>query len=655
MAAHRISLKWEQVKCVRCGNTRIQGQACPDCGLPPKDHEFNRPLQLRQRAANAALAILDEEPRDVTQLDVFTLSQGGFWTTTGDWLVRLLTVCGDVASSHEGSEPRLVKTVGEFKDLHSQIAALRPLRPYIRCHVAASSVMKHLENMTRAYMGGLSASTPLAAQGLAAEAQSELDLATAAIPHLVAYAELADLENADSVRDMLAALMRRAAAATPSGDFPNAFDYGNEIASRIFGRPITGSAGFRYLLLRPVVEGFMDQHRFASVMHEAFALLTADQARLAELGTLPQFREDLARARLNIFDATQQAWHTLRTTTIPRQGVRAISELAAGFVEDGGQLICIALLVCKGIKTRPYEGLRHDDATDLLRSTRAHPTLLPLLYGLDPDLRNAVSHGSYTVGPDAAVTLDLRSTGKRTIELNDLVDGLFAAIESVLAVLLALEAALAVVGIVEEDEAQLSATLGIEPVDCAAFAMEVVLGASTSGHVEGDEFVLTVHDPYTEKLTSAVSAAVTQIPAAVKTVRVETRGSTDNTHVFSGPVSSYRDFASAVTGLDKEIKFIAIHRDWRIDGHPVLTLEALRLWLSRKAFGAIELGYPRALPILRELRRFAIDEGDERAGAVLTDAMRDLRLGSTEINNLTSNYRAVLADWGTATVPWDPP
>jgi hypothetical protein len=170
---------------------------------------------------------------------------------------------------------------------------------------------------------------------LAAEAQSELDSAAAAIPHLVAYAELTDLENADSVRDMLAALMLRAAAATPGGNLLNAFDYGNEVASRLFGRPVTGNAGFRYLLMRPVVEGFMDQHRFASAMHQAFAVLSEDQARLAELGTLPQFREDLARTRLNIFDATQQAWHTLCSTTMPRQGVRAISELAARFVEDG--------------------------------------------------------------------------------------------------------------------------------------------------------------------------------------------------------------------------------------------------------------------------------------------------------------------------------
>jgi ribosomal protein L32 len=161
MAAHRIGLKWEQAKCGRCGNTRIRGETCPDCGLPPKDHEFNRPLQLRQRAANAALAILDEKLRDVKPLDVFTLSQSGFWTTTGDWLVRLLTACGDVASSLEGSEPRLVKTVGEFMKLHSQIAALKPLRPYIRGHAAATSVMKHLEKMTRAYLGALSASTPL--------------------------------------------------------------------------------------------------------------------------------------------------------------------------------------------------------------------------------------------------------------------------------------------------------------------------------------------------------------------------------------------------------------------------------------------------------------------------------------------------------------
>jgi hypothetical protein len=655
MAAQRIRLKWEQSQCVRCGNTRIRGQICPVCGLLPKDHEFNRPLQLRQRAANAAIAILDEEPRDVTPLDVFTLTQSGFWTTTGDWLVRLLTVCGDVASSREGSEARLIKTVDEFMTLFSQIAALKPLRPYIRSHVAATSMMQHLKNMTRAYLGALSASTPLAAQKLATEAQSELDSATAEIPQLVADAELSDLENADSVRDMMAALARRAAAATTGGDFLNSFGYGNELASGIFGCPVTGNVGFRYLLVRPVVEGYMDRHRFASVMHEAFAMLSENPARLAELGKLPQFREDLARTRLNIFDATQQAWHTLRSATIPRQGVRAISELAAGFVEDGGQLICIALLVCKGIKTRPYERLRHDDATDLLRSTRAHPALFRLVHGLDPDLRNAVSHHSYSVGPDGALTIDLRGTGKSTIELNELVDGLFAAIESVLAVLLALEAALAVAGIAEEDDEQLSAALGIEPVDSAALAMEVVLGASTSGHEDGDEFVLIVREPYSGKLSPAVSAAVTQIPAVVKTVRVETRDSTNQTHIFSGPVSSHRAFASAAAGLDKEIKCMATHRAWRIDGHPVVTLAALRLWLSTKALEAIELGYPCALPILRQLRRFAIGEGDEKVGQLLTDAMRDLRLRSTGTNDVTSNYQTALADWGTATVTWDPP
>lgn len=82
-------------------------------------------------------------------------------------------------------------------------------------------------------------------------------------------------------------------------------------------------------------------------------------------------------------------------------------------VEGPGQLAAIALLTGSGQKTKAYEKLRQDNATDLLRTARRRPDMEPLLEGFDLDLRTAQAHRMVRYSDDG-VTAETRQRLRAT-------------------------------------------------------------------------------------------------------------------------------------------------------------------------------------------------------------------------------------------------
>lgn len=653
MNTHIIRLEWEQKQCPRCSGVRILGQACPDCGLGPRDHEFNRPLQLRVRAAKPAIEALRKPPGGVDRVDPLALSGSDYWSSIAEWLNEFLKACAGLATGHQGSALRLVEEVEKFAVLREQTSQLEPLRPYIPRHRAAVEIVSHLENMVAAYLDGLVAPTPLAAQRASLNAQTSLDLATAAMPNLsVRLGD--DFEAAEDVGELLGSLLR--AASTDDAGQTGALALlakGERQLSDLLQATTNGESGLRYLLLRPMVSAYMGAERFDSTLRSTFNLLLANREAFLALALDETFRRDFQRARMGFFDATQQTWTVLRSASLVRQAVRTLIELASEFVEGCGATVCACLLISSGVKTRPYVRLRHDDATDLLRSARAQPAMNLLLSGLDPDLRNAAAHRGYELEEDGTITLDLRSARGRTVAPHNFINGLFEGMESVLAMLIGMEAAMEAVGAPSMQGTL--ADLGIGPAASAALAVELILGIRARGDEERGLLRIVLESEPTGKLSPAVAAAITQIPPSITSFRIEVEGDGGGHHTFEGPVSAYTRYERLEAGLEKEIAFVHTQRLWTYDGEPAMPDAALKKWVAAKAVEVIGRGFPEAVLPLRQLRALSATVGDVETTSMLTCVIRDLRMKAVGPSDVSTDYLARLRDWAAADASWSPP
>ena len=405
----RFRLPFALITCGRCGVRRIRSVPCADCGAQPAEWEIDHQVTKRRAAATSAIGLLNRESEFSGQLTGFELAQ--FSERLLHWMPEFFSAAKATSEGAEGAEVQLstsVKALAEERALLSFIPRRNPWGAHLD---GAQACVGHMIEMVRSYLCALGAAAPLEAQRHADDAQRHLNDADSSLDGWLRATELLEsLLNSGELKDRLIVLLKQAMADLGVSNLL-------EIDSAAEGvlQLVTGDApgprcgvGLHFALQDAAASVYGNRDRFRTVVKESYALLSQDRGALSALAASTHFLSDLDAALLELFDAFTLIEQMSSSSAVPRQVGRSLSDAAASLVEGSGQLISASLLLTSGRKTRPYDKLRDDNATELIRAARNHADLESLLFGFNTDLRTAQAHRMLRYD-DLGVTATIKS------------------------------------------------------------------------------------------------------------------------------------------------------------------------------------------------------------------------------------------------------
>ncbi|MFF0257332.1 hypothetical protein ACFYR2_00630 [Streptomyces microflavus] len=502
------------------------------------------------------------------------------------------------------------------------------------------------------YLAALDAPTPLEAQRHADVAQKRMDAAGDVLSmHMEKVNRLNELLEVDGFQNQMAVLLQQSMTELGATDLTELSVRAETEVARILGIPpqYGHGGGLEFALQRALMVAHGDENRFECIVKGSFETFSRNPELLSSLTVSPHFRSDYEAAILDLFDASSQVTQAANDG-IPRQVGRSMVDIAATLVEGAGQLVAISLLTASGQKSRPYDKLRQDNATDLLRNARTRPAMEDLLGGFNLDLRTAQAHRMVRYLDDG-VHIEIKS-GSRSIPWDELIDEIIKTCESAMGCLVGLTLALN-----QLDMNLLDATnyrsFGISP------AVMLSVGMSGMGCQEifleehQDSWTVHLEAPEGSLLTVLVAGAFALIPDGVETLTLNAKRE-DGWHILSGPVSLLRAFLDPADqdGDQHGLAAARFQRVWTYDGQPCVTAAEVRFWAGRQAIDAISGGM-RSVPKLRALRSFAMEVEDPELADSLSAAIRYVRLGDS-VEHKTRVVVAKLETWACAEIEYAP-
>lgn len=215
-------------------------------------------------------------------------------------------------------------------------------------------------------------------------------------------------------------------------------------ASADTGVPVTSALGVQYLTLVAVAEVHLDVDRFRRVAGEA-AQFCQQNDLLSTIAAAPgaiQALVDGNRAyseAITAFEAVLQ--HEKDETALIRRIIKLHSEIYEGV--GLYQFVWYALLA--GLKTRPFNKLVEDGATGVAQ-TLMNSEIASWFMGSETFLRHAGQHGGSFTILDGQVEFKLK-TPREAMRVEEVIDTIFAFLESLAATSWALSNALSEAGI----------------------------------------------------------------------------------------------------------------------------------------------------------------------------------------------------------------
>ncbi|MFC9888598.1 ATP-binding protein [Streptomyces pilosus] len=652
---HRIRLSFQLINCAGCSTARIRGVVCPDCSRRPDPWEVNERLLARSAAIKASIELLDR-PAVPTAVEPFELDDlQRILRRLDAWHPKFFRAMEAVGDGKPGAEDSVSSAVREISSEFSLLAATPRLRPWVRILDYAEVCVSHLIRMVRCYLQAVSAATPLEAQGAAEEAQRYLDTAVLELQALSDFINvLNSLMTPDAPESKIATLIRLTQQEFDVSDIIALSSAADQQLARIIevAQVPGGGLGLQFAIQDVAARFYGDQQRYRRVVSESYSLFAAHPQLLSTLASSPDFLPDLQESLLELNDAVAQVMHVLNCgRSIPRQLGRAIVDVAASLVEGPGQLVAISLLTGTGRKTRPYERLRQDNATELLRTVRRYPDLEPLVRGFSLEVRTAQAHRMVRYVDDG-ITLDTKG-GSARLGWHQLGDQVLTAFESAMACLVGLQVALAGRGVTAYDP-DFYRSFGILPADLVTLGLiaegyEAVSVVDTSGC-----WTIEVTPPSDCKVFRLAGGIAALVPSDVHTLTflIHQRS---GTHVFAGPVEPLRAFSRGdVDGDNYGLATTRALHAWSYDGVRCLTPPVVRRWVAYQIHLLRHDTSINPIPRARALRSLALEIADEELAAVLTAAIRSFRLGS-EVDPATTTSLAKLDTWGVTPVEFNIP
>lgn len=648
----RFRLSYDLVLCLGCGVKRVRGVVCADCAARPAVWEVDHRVTARRAAVHAAFELLDAAPEQSPPAPFRLKEMEGLMKRLERWLPHFFSAIRSVSTTRPGAEEALLLVVRDLVAEQAAISTAARCRPWTPLVDGSQQCIAHLLEMVRSYLRAVSAPTPLQAQNYAEAAQQHMDAAGAVLsPHMQGVTRLTDLVDAGSIHNQLVVLLQQAMRDFEASDLTELGARAEAALGAAVGvAPGQGcGVGFQFALQRAAVAVYGDVERFDRVVKASAALVARRPELVSDMAVSQHFAADTEAASLDLFDASVQAAQAM-DGEIPRQIGRSLVDIAVSLVEGPGQLAAIALLTGSGQKTKPYEKLRQDNATELLRSARKRSDMEPLLEGFDLDLRTAQAHRMVRYSDDG-VTVDVKS-GSRTLTWDELADTIFMSCESAMGCLVGLTHALSRLGI-SLGRADGYQAIGISP-QAMLHAALMVMGCSDIALEETqDTWTVIFTAPADTPLTSLAASLTSLVPQGVTTMTLLADRAGER-HVLSGAVSLLRHFTDTTDpdGDQYGIAAVRLQRLWTHNGQPCIDKATARCWAARQVSTAISAD-AHSIPRLRALRALALETGDPELAEVLTAVMRSTRLGDNA-DRRTKTLVAQLDIWGSTPVPYQP-
>ncbi|MGW1714564.1 hypothetical protein [Streptomyces sp. NPDC002156] len=556
---------------------------------------------------------------------------------------------GAVSAGDPNADAKIHSAIQGISAERALLAAAPRLRPWVLIVEYVEMCVSQFIRMARCYLQALGATTPLTAQNKSDEAQSHLDAATLTMEELGRYVSLlGSLMISERTEDKLTILVQQAQQDFDVSDITALFSAADQsLASVIQATGVPGGGlGLQFALQDVAARFYGDQQRFRNVVKESYKLLSQHPSLLSALATSQDFLPDLQESLLELHDASAQVMHAVNGQSIPRQVGRAFVDVAASLVEGPGQLLAIALLAGTGRKSRPYDKLRQDNATELLRAVRKHLDLEPLVQGFNLGVRTAQAHRMVRYEDDG-ITIDTKG-GSGKLSWHELADEILMAYESAMGCMVGLQVALAESGI-SAHSADAYRAFGISAASMATIGLISEGCENVSISEQPGSWVVELTPPPTAKLIQLAAGIAALLPDEILTLTF-TAKQDSAFHVISGPAAPLRAFSLGdIDGDSYGIATIRVLHSWEYDGKPCLTPAVMRRWAAYQIHLTQLDGATNPIPRMRTLRSLALEVGDEELAETITATMRSLRLGD-DTDPDTAILAGKISAWGNKTV-----
>jgi hypothetical protein len=440
-----IKVSYSKVRCAECAaDERVIGMPCAVCGKRGRTNEVNGQVIDRRQAIAAARRVAKEgwlpshSPGALNPLDWRQFMSG--------LLESVIRTLGQL--SEQPMDPTIRenagRAMGEISGFSSWLDELAPLRPYVQHLHASRDAASCLVRMMEHYLRAMESESPLVAQKLAREAQSEIDLSVAILDRADRQRKYGDRLGESSPDTFVKVALDVLAESRPELSL---FEVDREWQASLtesLHRQVAPGQGVSYAVANLLAESTLDAERFRAVVGEATEVFRSGQyaAQVAsEAGSL----EYILKARNAIVESTVAFSASLATSATETAQLRRAMNLYRELFEDGASPLFAWFLRLAGAKSAPLSKLMQEDSTSLLDAVNRNNALAKIFYGADKGIRTAASHGHAYELRGSRVHFSARSF-QTSITVAEFLDRLLAMTESLLAALWVLDNELAALG-----------------------------------------------------------------------------------------------------------------------------------------------------------------------------------------------------------------
>lgn len=608
-------LAFRRIVCVRCGERRIVGVACPTCGLAPDEREVDPDRQRRVRLVGVALEILNGAAPEPSP-DLSTLATEAWGRIAGVLDEVLAAIMGAIEDANQ--EQALMDALKAFRQLEADVAAAPRLRPWIDLWTTVEDVLSRLRGIVGHYLGAATADLPMEAQRESRIAQAELDAAVDLAAVLSErMATWARVEAAETMDEAIRRLAENSFARSEAHSLLEFDRAGHAVYERVTGEAASVRGfGVGLNLIAQQAQGRFDESRVWSVARETYSLLTADHAWVTTLVSDEVWRGDFKTALVKLWDAGRLQAAAAAAVRHDRQAVRVLLDVGQDLVESTGKRYIASMMAAS--KRLAYATYRDQSAGALLVQA-GQIGLGRLLVGLDRGMRIASAHDEFALEDDEVVLID-RGIESERLSIAVLVDRVLAGVETTLALGLGVLCAAIHGGIELEQVLPDLDTLGVAPNDALTWIL------SSSGwrevQIRSEADVLIASGVADEEAVTMphVAALFPYVPQTCREVVVLAE-TTSGSREIRGPSEPFRAFQAATDELEKQARHVELLRSWTGDGIPLMDASQVRKVVSVLALQVLASGDAREA--IRQLRML-LETGRRLGDAELTDSLAAL-------------------------------
>ncbi|MCG2799896.1 MAG: hypothetical protein L6367_15340 [Cellulomonas sp.] len=445
-----IKLGYDKIRCSRCRDPeRIYGLACATCGAPAGPSEVNQQVQRRRRLAARLRLVLAADSRVTTPPEPLYSLVISLRARVGDELDGLLTALAQASSLPEpfSDEVMLVEAVQRIVETREALHSTEGLRP-LRVQLELLRRLNHVtQRICQSYLAALEAPSPIQAQGHAEKAQFEIDQLTDELAEYSrAQAAAGVLESDGDLGGTVARLFAALNEIYPGLNVTELDALGRTRFGEITGVQAVLGTGIATLGAELASAVHLDPERFRGALRTVAQLVHGDRRAFASVVSDEGVRRDVRGAMSLGLEAYAQLALLIPAAPTEEAAFRQIMKLYKNLFEDVMAPLVAVMLLATGGATRPYEKLMAEDAAEVARRALATDNLGTTLAGIQPGYRNAESHGGKTYHLEGSEAVFKLRTFSTRVAVEVVVDDCFALVESLLALQVAVNNGISLLG-----------------------------------------------------------------------------------------------------------------------------------------------------------------------------------------------------------------